>query len=226
MDRSAVVLLSAGLDSTFNLYRAVAEGYDVRAVLTFDYGQRAAKREVACSQKICADLKLPHTVVDLPFFRAFTKTSLVNRAADVPQDQHVKIDDLARSKETAHQVWVPNRNGIFLNVAAGFAEGLQARFVIPGFNFEEAQTFPDNTSDFLKTLDHAFHYSTSSHVKTKCFSVSMNKTEIVQESLKLGVPLKWLWPCYLDGDNWCGQCESCQRFHRANQDANVKKEGG
>ena len=36
---SAVVLLSSGLDSTFNLYKA-REKFSVRLALTFNYGQR------------------------------------------------------------------------------------------------------------------------------------------------------------------------------------------
>ena len=51
-------------------------------------------------------------------------------------------------------------NGIFLNIAAGFAEALSAQAVLPGFNKEEAATFPDNSVDFLESLNHSFSFST------------------------------------------------------------------
>lgn len=211
--QSAVVLLSSGLDSSFNLYRA-ARDMTVRLALTFNYGQRAAAREIASSARLAGALGIPHKIIDLTWFRDFTKTSLVN-GSTIPSGAGVAIDDRARSLETAKAVWVPNRNGIFLNIAAGFAEGLGCELVIPGFNVEEAATFPDNSLEFLASLDHAFGFSTGGRVKTFCFSTVLNKVEIVRAADALKLPFAFLWPCYLDGEKWCGTCESCLRFKRA-----------
>lgn len=209
----AVVLLSSGLDSSFNLYKAHQE-LDVVLALTFDYGQRAASREVAAAAKLAALLKIPHHVLPLPWFKDFAKTALLT-GQGIPSGSQVKIDDLHQSHQTAKSVWVPNRNGILLNIAAGFAEGAGAGWVIPGFNLEEAQTFPDNTADFLGALDGSFKYSTANQVRTRCYSVDLTKTQIVKEAHALNLPFQELWPCYLDEEHWCGQCESCQRFARA-----------
>lgn len=211
---SVVVLLSAGLDSAFNLLKA-QEQFNVALALTFNYGQRAAAREIDGAKKLASHYKVPHQVVDLPWFKDFTRSTLVNRTLRVPTGSDVKIDDLARSRETAKSVWVPNRNGIFLNIAAGFAEGLGASFVIPGFNLEEAQTFPDNSVAFMKSLDACFNFSTQSRVNTHCYSANLIKPQIVKEAKRLGLPFGMLWPCYQDGEKWCGTCESCQRFDRA-----------
>src|SRR5689334_13863860 len=118
---SAVVLLSAGLDSTYNLHRAHGEDGVVLA-LTFDYGQKAAAREIEKSAALCRSLGVPHKVVSLPWFRDFTSTSLVS-SSSVPTGSDVSIDDMEVSTRTKEAVWVPNRNGILLNIAAGFAEG-------------------------------------------------------------------------------------------------------
>lgn len=208
-----VVLLSGGLDSSYNLYRARQE-HDVLLALTFDYGQVAAEREASTARALCERLGVPHRVIALPWFREFTKSSLVS-GEHIPSGTDVRIDDLERSLETAKAVWVPNRNGILLNIAAGFAEGLGAAFVIPGFNYEEAQTFPDNSTAYLRALDEAWSFSTESRVRTCCYSAALNKTQIVHECLSLAVPLSELWPCYRNGENWCGKCESCQRYRRA-----------
>jgi 7-cyano-7-deazaguanine synthase len=211
---SAVVLLSAGLDSTFNLLRAL-EKFSVRLVLTFDYGQKAAAREVDRARRIAEYFKVRHQIVALPWFSLFTRTALIQADTRVPAGHEVEIDNLTRSLETAKNVWVPNRNGIFLNIGAGFAEGLDADFVVPGFNSEEAQTFPDNSGAFLKALDQSWAFSTNSGVRTYCFSTELNKSQIIRESVRMRLPFSLLWPCYLAEEKWCGRCESCLRFKRA-----------
>lgn len=214
----AVVLLSSGLDSTVNLYEA-RERADVVLALTFDYGQRAAPRELECARAIAEHAGVPHRVVSLPWFADFTNTALVKREAKVPTQKDVSIDDHKISQETAKAVWVPNRNGIFLNIAAGFAEGLQANWVVPGFNREEAATFPDNSEEFLTALTKSFSYSTANKVEVVCFTTRLNKTEIVRRGRELGAPFGLMWPCYFQGESPCGECESCQRFARAMKEA-------
>jgi len=210
---SAVVLLSAGLDSAYNLLKA-QDLFTVRLALTFNYGQKAAAREIERAGRLASHFGVPHKIVELPWFADFTKTSLIGNAP-IPSGRDIEIDNLKRSEESAKQVWVPNRNGILLNIAAGFAEGIGANVVIPGFNIEEAATFADNTDAFLKALDHSWSFSTNGKVKTHCFSTALNKTQIVADGKKLGLPFAMLWPCYLSGETWCGECESCQRYKRA-----------
>lgn len=213
----SVVLLSSGLDSTVNLYEAKKAG-EVLLALTFDYGQRAAEKEILKSKILAEALNVPHKVVDLKFFQDFGHSSLTDKTQRLPLNDDVSIDDLKVSEKTAKSVWVPNRNGIFLNIAAGFAETLKAHFVVPGFNLEEAATFPDNSQGFLDQLSLSFSYSTSNQVKARCFTTNLNKTQIVKRGLELGVNFNHVWPCYQAFDAWCGQCESCQRAKRAFKD--------
>lgn len=208
------MLLSSGMDSTVNLYAAQKE-MQVALALTFDYGQRAGPQEIASSRKICSTLKIPHQVLPLPFIQGFGKSSLTDHSKKIPTGNDVSIDDLNQSQKTASSVWVPNRNGIFLNVGAGFAESLDADYVIPGFNKEEATTFPDNSEAFLEQMTKSLSFSTSNHVKVKCFTTNKTKPEIVQMGQELGVDWKLMWPCYFAETKWCGQCESCQRSKRA-----------
>jgi 7-cyano-7-deazaguanine synthase len=211
---SAVVLLSSGLDSTVNLYAANQE-LKVSLALTLNYGQKSAEKEIDRSKLICEKLNVSHRVLALPWFKEFTPTSLVQENLSVPSGSDIAIDDFEKSKQTAEQVWVPNRNGIFLNIAAAYAESLSADFVIPGFNLEEASTFPDNSSDFLNAVTRSLSFSTATSVRTKCYTTDMTKKEIVELGKDLNVPFDLMWSCYLSGENMCGQCESCQRFFRA-----------
>ncbi len=209
----SVVLLSSGLDSTVNLYRAAKESKVVMAI-TFDYGQRAAAREIHFAGLLSAKLEIPHRVIHLPWFRDFTESSLVNRKMDIPTTS-VEIDSFEASTNSAKAVWVPNRNGIFLNIGAAFTESVQAEWLIPGFNAEEATTFPDNSEAYLQAATKSFFFSTGNHVQVKCFTTALDKTEIVKLGRTLNVPFDLIWTCYFGEEKPCGQCESCQRFSRA-----------
>lgn len=208
-----VVILSGGLDSSVNLYLA-AQQTKVELALTFNYGQRAFEKEILASKKLTQHLGIRHQIIDLQWIKSFGQSSLIDSSVNVPQSE-VRIDDHGISLRTAKSVWVPNRNGIFLNIGAGFAESLGAKYLIPGFNLEEATTFPDNSLEFMKALDHSFSFSTQNKVETFCFTVNLNKTEIVSLGIQLQLPFKELWPCYLSAEKWCGECESCKRFKRA-----------
>lgn len=209
-----VVLLSSGLDSTVNFVQAYRD-HEIKIALTFNYNQRAANREIEQSRKICERFGVRHNVIDLPWLADITTTSLVNKTQVVPTGSQLAIDDLKVSQESARAVWVPNRNGVFLNIAASFAEALGADCVVPGFNREEATTFPDNSSEYLSALDASFQFSTFARVRTLCFTQNMNKKEIVALGRQLGAPFELMWPCYFSGENICGECESCLRFRRA-----------
>ena len=220
MKKKAVVLLSSGLDSTVNLYKAHAE-LDVVLALSFDYGQKAAVQEMDSAKKLCRQLKVPHKTLDLKWFRDFESSSLLSDQK-IPVGADVAIDNFEVSQQTAKAVWVPNRNGIFLNIAAGFAESLKADFVIPGFNAEEAATFPDNTGEFLDSLTQSFSHSTANKVQAFCYTTKLNKVQIVELGESLDVPWHLTWPCYFSFEKWCGRCESCQRAQRAFQTVGVE----
>ena len=213
METKAVVLLSGGLDSTVNLYSAFKEWGDVLA-LSFHYGQKAFPQELKAATYFCGELGIPHKLMDLREIFSWDQSSLTQLGKDVPTDS-VDIESESASKESAAAVWVSNRNGVFLNIAACVAESLKASFIVPGFNKEEAATFPDNSVDFIDATNRALSFSTANRVEVRCFTQKMDKEKIVQEALKLEIPLAKIWPCYHAGESRCGRCESCQRFERA-----------
>ncbi len=214
MKNKAVVLLSAGLDSTVNLFAALRE-LDVVLAITFNYGQKAVLKEIEKSKALAKSAGIKHLIVDLPWLKSLGKSGLTQEGGIIPKGRQIAMDNLTTSEKTAKAVWIPNRNGVFLNIAASFAESLNAKYIIPGFNVEEASTFPDNSFDFIRATRKALAYSTANQVEVKCFTINMTKPEIAKLGLDLQIPFNDLWPCYLGGKNWCGQCESCQRARRA-----------
>jgi 7-cyano-7-deazaguanine synthase len=201
-----VAILSGGLDSTVSVAAATRK-MDVVLALTFDYGQRAAKRERAASATIAKHYGIPHRVIAIPWLAALTSTALVNRRAVLPVRE--------MSERSAKAVWVPNRNGVFIEIAAAHAESLGAERLITGFNKEEAVTFPDNSPAYVSAINYALSYSTANGVRVVSFTGNLEKKGIVNLGRRLNVPLKHIWPCYEGGKRWCGECESCLRSLRA-----------
>ena len=210
----SVVILSGGLDSTVNLF-AAHKNTEVVCAVTFNYGQKAAEKEIAASKTLTSKLKIPHKVIELPWFKDLGASSLTSNKQQIPIGDDVSIDNHKKSLVSAKAVWVPNRNGIFLNIAAGIAESLSAHIIVPGFNLEEASTFPDNSEGFMKSLDIAFAFSTANKVKVHCYTVALQKSQIVSAGKNLDVPFESIWPCYFAKAKWCGECESCKRAKRA-----------
>jgi 7-cyano-7-deazaguanine synthase len=205
-----VAILSGGLDSAVSLAAAVRR-MDVVLALTFDYGQRAARRERLAAAAIARRFRIPHRVIALPWLAGITRTALVDRRAALP------LGEL--SERSAKAVWVPNRNGIFIEIAAAHAESLGASRLVTGFNREEAATFPDNSPAYVEAVNRALSYSTATGVRVVSYTAGLDKRGIVRLGRRLAVPLAKVWPCYEGGRAWCRRCESCLRSLRALADA-------
>lgn len=209
MVKNAIILLSGGLDSLVSL-GLVRKNYDLVLALTFDYGQRSAQYEIDASKKIAEYYNINHQVVDLDWLKNITTTSLVNDSINVP----TMIDDY---KESMKSVWVPNRNGLFLNVAGCFADAKGYDDIIIGANKEEGETFSDNTQEFIDRVNSEFEYSTLKKPKVIAPLINYSKNDIVREALDNKIPLELVKSCYVGGDKHCGECESCQRLKHALQ---------
>jgi 7-cyano-7-deazaguanine synthase len=212
----SLILLSGGLDSSANL--AFARHFDEPVLaLTVDYGQKAAAPELRAAEALARHYRVPHRVVELKWLGALGGSALTESALEVPAIESGELDDLSKTEKTASKVWVPNRNGVLINVAAALAESMGAQQVVVGFNYEEARTFPDNSPQFIGVSTLALKYSTRSGVKVISYTEMMTKSDIVEALAKLPdpFPMELVWPCYEGGAVVCGKCESCRRFQRA-----------
>ncbi|MHC4507323.1 MAG: 7-cyano-7-deazaguanine synthase, partial [Planctomycetota bacterium] len=142
----AVALLSGGLDSVVATAAAARSGGVVLA-LTFDYGQRSRKREAAAARSVARALGVKWKRVALPWLAELIPESMRRAGKGLPRPREAELDDPSRRKRAARSVWVPNRNGVFLNIAAAYAEHSGARAVVAGFNREEARAFPDSSPE-------------------------------------------------------------------------------
>ncbi len=210
----AVILLSGGLDSLVSLAYAKDKGCNIKLALTFDYGQRAADDEISAAKEICRVYGVEHKVIKLPFLGEISSSAL-NKKED-------NLEFATLGENSMKAVWVPNRNGLFLNIAAAYCDARGYNCVIFGANKEEAETFSDNSAEFTRKIEECFGYSTLKGVKVIAPLAELVKEEIINLAADLNVDLRLLKSCYNSGDGFkngafshCGVCESCKRLKNA-----------
>lgn len=209
----SIILLSGGLDSFVSLALANEE-YNIQLALTFDYGQKSVEQEIFASKKICEHYKIQHKIIKLDWLKEITQTSLVSDK-EVPLTTLADLNSDEFVEKSAASVWVPNRNGAFLNIAAAFADSYDYDYIIFGGNKEEGTTFPDNTQEFIDKINDSFEYSTQKHPKVYAPLINLSKNDIVKSAVEHDVPLELTRSCYATKEKHCGVCESCVRLKRA-----------
>lgn len=201
-----IILLSGGLDSLVSLGLGM-EKYGISLALTFDYGQKALEQEISTSKNICDYYKIEHKIIKLDWLKNVTHTALV-------EDKELP-EGIDNPEDSAKSVWVPNRNGLFLNIAGSFADGNDYDYIIIGANKEEGQTFPDNTQEFIDMVNAEFEFSTQKHPKVVAPLINYDKNDIVKQAIEHNIPLEFVRSCYSNGKKHCGKCESCTRLKNA-----------
>jgi 7-cyano-7-deazaguanine synthase len=204
----SIILLSGGLDSLVSLgYSKAKTDYNVELALTFDYGQKSAKTEISASQKICQYYNIKHNIIKLDWLEEITNTALVS-------DKEPPSEGFS-TKSSAEAVWVPNRNGLFLNIAASFCDSYGYNYILYGANKEEGATFSDNTEEFRTQISKCFETSTLAHPRVIAPLINYNKDDIVKIAVENKMPLELVRSCYNAGEKHCGKCESCNYLKKA-----------
>lgn len=210
----SLILLSGGLDSLYALVIAKEQG-SARLALTFDYGHKARAREIDAARRACATYNIEHRVVDLPFVAHSSNHPLFADNSTCPQLMPDELDNRTKTDASAKAVWVPNRNGVFLNVAAALAEAQGIGEIYTGFNAEEGVTFPDNSAGYVSAVNDSLGFSTLNNVKVVAPALHLTKAQIARELQQRDFDFTLVWSCYLGGEKMCGRCESCLRLNRA-----------
>ena len=220
MTRPAVLLLSGGLDSATCLAIARAEGFDVHA-LTVNYGQRHS-REVEQARQVAKGLAAAsHRVVNMDL-RAIGGSSLTSDLA-VAKDR--------REEEMAGGIpstYVPARNTIFLGLALGLAEVVNATDLFLGVNVLDYSGYPDCRPEFVEAFEKLAAIATRAGVEGAKFKLHapllrLTKAQIIQRGIALGVDYGITHSCYDPSadDRACGRCDSCQLRRKGFREAGV-----
>lgn len=215
--KSAVVLLSGGLDSMVTAALAQEQGYEVHA-LTIDYGQRH-RRELEAARAIAKQLDVArHVELELDL-RKFGGSALTDDI-DVPKEG--VGNDIPVT-------YVPARNLVFLALTTAFAEASGASDIFIGVNALDYSGYPDCRPEFIASFAETARLGTKSGVEGEPFTVhaplqEMTKADIASECARLGLNSGWSWSCYdptVDGLA-CGRCDSCRLRRKGFEEAGLE----
>jgi 7-cyano-7-deazaguanine synthase len=203
--RTAVVLLSGGLDSTTVAAIARAEGWRILA-LTIDYNQRH-RIELEHAARVADALGVERHIV-LPLDLTGFGGSALTADIDVPK---------SGVEPGIPVTYVPARNTIFLSVALGWAEAAGARDLFIGVNALDFSGYPDCRPEFIAAFEAMANAATKAGVEGERFKVhtplmTLDKAGIIRAAQRVAAPLHLTWSCYdpTPQGRPCGLCDSCR----------------
>ena len=206
--RRAVLLLSGGMDSATTGAIAKAEGFELFA-LSFRYGQRHVV-ELEAARRVAAALGVArHAILDIDL--GVFGGSALTAGIDVPKDRPIADMDAA-----IPVTYVPARNTIFLSLALGWAETLDASDLFIGANAIDYSGYPDCRPEFLRAFEAMARLGTKMGTEGRAITIhapliEMTKARIVQKGRELGVDFSLTRTCYDPNDRGeaCGRCDAC-----------------
>lgn len=203
--KSAVVLLSGGLDSMVTAGIAAERGFALD-LLTIDYNQRH-RCELDAAHRIAEALGARRHIV-LPLDLTMFGGSALTGDIAVPK---------TGVGEGIPVTYVPARNTIFLSLALGWAEAEGARDIFLGINALDYSGYPDCRPAFLESFAATSNLATKAGVEGEGFAfhaplIDMTKAGIAAEAARLGLDAGMSWSCYdpAPGGRHCGLCDSCR----------------
>lgn len=205
MERKAVVLLSGGLDSATVLAVARAQGYACYT-MSFDYGQRH-RSELQAAERVARQLGVvEHKVIGLNL-NGIGGSALTDSAIAVPEVTESGIP----------VTYVPARNTVFLALALGWAEVLEAGDIFIGVNAVDYSGYPDCRPAFIDAFETLANLATKQGIEGAGFRIRaplqhMSKAEIISLGMRHGVDYALTVSCYqADAEGRaCGRCDSCR----------------
>jgi 7-cyano-7-deazaguanine synthase len=215
--KKAVVLLSGGLDSATCLAIARDQGYECHTI-AFDYGQRT-RSELDAAERVSAALgALSHRVIELGMGN-IGGSALTDHSIDVPEEGGDGIP----------VTYVPARNTVFLSLALGLAEVVEAEAIYIGVNAVDYSGYPDCRPAFIEAFQAMASLATKAGVEGSPISVEtplmhLSKAQIIQQGTALGLDYGLTVSCYQadENGNACGKCDSCRLRSQGFEDALVK----
>jgi 7-cyano-7-deazaguanine synthase len=214
--KSAIVLLSGGLDSATSLAIARSQGFKTFA-LSVHYGQRHAA-ELDAAKRVAAALGAhEHRVMGVNL-AGIGGSALTDAAVAVPE----------APGEGIPVTYVPARNTLLLSLALGWAEVVGAADIFVGVNAVDYSGYPDCRPEFIRAFEQLAGLATKAGVEGGRLAIqaplmTLSKAEIIRTGLGLGVDYGMTVSCYqaeADG-RACGKCDSCRLRRAGFSDAGV-----
>lgn len=214
--KTAVVLLSGGLDSATCLAIARHHGYRCHTI-AFDYGQRT-RSELKAAERVSAALGAEsHRVIELGM-GGIGGSALTDHSIAVPED----------GGEGIPVTYVPARNTVFLSLALGLAEVVDGDAIYIGVNAVDYSGYPDCRPEFIEAFQTMANLATKAGVEGHPVEIAtplmrLSKAEIIREGVALGLDYGLTVSCYQADDEGraCGRCDSCRLRRQGFEQAGV-----
>ena len=219
MTKKAVILVSGGLDSATTLAIAKKQGYECYA-MSFNYGQRH-QIELESAHILSKEMgAIEHKVVHLGL-DDIGGSALTDDNIAVPQHEEDEVE------QGIPVTYVPARNTVFLSLALGWAEVLEAIAIFIGVNAVDYSGYPDCRPEYIDAFQTMANLATKTGVEGKLIQIEtplihLSKAEIIEQGTLLGVDYSKTLSCYAPDTEGraCGLCDSChlrqQGFEAAN----------
>ncbi len=216
MMKSAIVLLSGGLDSATTLAIAKKQGYDCFC-LSFDYGQRAIA-ELEAAKKVAKSMNVAkHQIFNISLDQ-FGGSALTDNTLKIPKQVNNDIPI----------TYVPARNTIFLSIALAWAEVINAFDIFIGVNAVDYSGYPDCRPQFISAYQSMANLATKMGVEGQEIRIhtpliDLTKAEIIQKGIDLDVDYNQTISCYQTDQQGaaCGQCDSCHLRQKGFKEAGM-----
>lgn len=198
-NKSCIILLSGGIDSSILLFMLTNLGFSVNA-LTINYDGRNPREIRACEEiaEMAAVNKL--IKVDLSFLKEIV----------------VLANDNELTREISSKLpsyYIPARNMIFISIAAYFAECLNSNLIFTGHIKSDSSSLPDVGYDFMNALNKVIELGTylgrKGRLKVVMPFLELNKDDLVELAVKYKLPLDKTWSCHDAGNEPCNKCKGC-----------------
>ncbi len=214
---TAVVLLSGGLDSATCLAIARDRGYRCHTI-AFDYGQRT-RSELDAAARVSAALGAEsHRVIELGL-GSIGGSALTDHDIEVPEEGGDGIP----------VTYVPARNTVFLSLALGLAEVVDAEAIFIGVNAVDYSGYPDCRPEFIDAFQNLARLATKAGVEGHPIEIAtplmhLSKADIIRRGTDLGLDYGLTVSCYQPDEvgRACGRCDSCRLRRQGFEEALVK----
>tara|TARA_B100001057_G_scaffold359224_1_gene361478 strand:- start:1423 stop:2097 length:675 start_codon:yes stop_codon:yes gene_type:complete len=205
VSKSAIILLSGGLDSATVLALAKAKGYDCYA-MNINYNQRH-NAELIFAKRLAKLYEVKEYKVVNIDLSWLTGSSLTNKSMPIPENPSQGIPS----------TYVPARNTIMMTLALAWAETIGSLDIFIGVNAIDYSGYPDCREEYINSFEKMANLATKTGVEGAKITIhapliSKNKSDIIKLGLEYGIDYSMTVSCYQASEEGyaCRKCDSCR----------------
>ncbi len=187
MNKSSVISLSGGLDSTALLLNLISNQYKVYAI-SFNYGQKhkieLEKAQLNIKYLNSNGFDIKHKILDISDSIDILNSSLTNKDEDIPEGYY--------KEKNMKSTVVPNRNAIFTSFAYAYAISINKKKshevnIALGVHAGDHDIYPDCRMEFYNKLFDAFEVGNwdTNDIKYYLPYIEYKKIDILKDALNI-----------------------------------------